>query len=646
MRWGGDFARGDAAVVEAHGRSEELEVVIFASAAQPARRRKRVRVNGVNRRATALARVLRTVLFAPEDMLLVSRLARRCAAGLLDDARRPARGDRGAVLATYARALTQRNTLLRRIREEAAGRDELGYWDGVVCESGGRILDWRREALAALAEPLAAAHREIAPGEPALALRYVTNVEPRAARAAARRCAAGSHETADKELWNGATLVGPHRDDLAFEAGGRDLRALRVTRPAAHRHPGAQARGAGPARRQLDGRPPLLLLDDVFSELDPERRAHLVRRIGSLPQAFVTTTTPDDLDPALVAAASLWQVAPGTARLVPADRRPPAPADDLAPGRVRQPAAAPPPQRIGDLLPGLASSWASTRSCRRRRPCPPGAASSRSTAPAAGASRPDGVRPPALVVSAADAAGAPGAAPAVRRPLLDAFAQRPRRAAAPGAPRGRAPAAHGAFGAAARRLAAHGQPPRDHARPGRRAGPPLDLRRTPSASRARRPAPRRAPRACSVVVVRLVGRLGRVSARRRPLVAETIRHEYYYDESAGVAVCLEKAVRNADRRLRGSREGTGLPPGTIGIAAAVVRNDELYLATVGAGEAYLVRGARLLMPDRSAPAGLPLDDGRPRGCLARRARRRRRAAARVPQRDRDGRHRGAQERRR
>ena len=49
----------------------------------------------------------------------------------------------------------------------------------------------------------------------------------------------------------------------------------------------------------LDGRPPLLLLDDVFSELDPERRAHLVRRIAALPQAFVTTTTLDDLDPAL-----------------------------------------------------------------------------------------------------------------------------------------------------------------------------------------------------------------------------------------------------------------------------------------------------------------------------------------------------------
>jgi DNA replication and repair protein RecF len=109
--------------------------------------------------------------------------------------------------------------------------------------------------------------------------------------------------------------VGPHRDDLVFEAAGRDL-ALFASR--------GQQRTAILALKlaeldlltALDGRAPLLLLDDVFSELDPERRAHLVRRIGSLPQALVTTTSADDLDAGLVAASSLWEVEPGTARLV------------------------------------------------------------------------------------------------------------------------------------------------------------------------------------------------------------------------------------------------------------------------------------------------------------------------------------------
>jgi hypothetical protein len=97
-----------------------------------------------------------------------------------------------------------------------------------------------------------------------------------------------------------------------------------------------------------------------------------------------------------------------------------------------------------------------------------------------------------------------------------------------------------------------------------------------------------------------------VSARpATQLVADTIRNEYYYDESAGVPVCLEKAIRNADRRLRASREGAGLAPGALGVGVAVVRNNELYLATIGGVEAYLVRNARLLMPDRRAVPGLP-----------------------------------------
>jgi DNA replication and repair protein RecF len=67
---------------------------------------------------------------------------------------------------------------------------------------------------------------------------------------------------------------------------------------------------------EVTGSFPLLLLDDVFSELDPDRRSHLVRRIDALPQALVTTTTTDDLDPSLVAGASVWSIGPGVVRSV------------------------------------------------------------------------------------------------------------------------------------------------------------------------------------------------------------------------------------------------------------------------------------------------------------------------------------------
>jgi DNA replication and repair protein RecF len=174
--------------------------------------------------------------------------------------------------------------------------------------------------LAELAAPLAAAHAEIAPDEAAAAplrLVYLTNAPQAAGEGAREALARRLADTAEKEAWNGTTLIGPHRDDLAFQQAGRDLASFASR---------GQQRTAILATKLAeldvltarDGRPPLLLLDDVFSELDPARRAHLVRRIAELPQAFVTTTTLDDLDPTLRAIADAWEVrADGpTARLV------------------------------------------------------------------------------------------------------------------------------------------------------------------------------------------------------------------------------------------------------------------------------------------------------------------------------------------
>jgi DNA replication and repair protein RecF len=310
IRWGAEFARMEAAVGSAGNAdagSDHLEVVLLPPGVPGAR--KRVKVNGVPRRPSALSSALRVVLFAPEDMLLVvgSPGLRR---GVLDQLvvqRIPAAAPS---LSTYTRALTQRNNLLRRIREEVAAPNELRYWDEVVCVEGGRIVSWRLETLDALAGPLEASHAEIAPAEERLSLRYLSNASPTADEDPERALRRRLLETAEKEIWNGQTLVGPHRDDLAFELGDRELSTFASR---------GQQRTAILALKlaqldllaQLDGRPPLLLLDDVFSELDPERRAHLVRRIGGLPQAFVTTTTLDDLDPALVAASAAWRVEPG-----------------------------------------------------------------------------------------------------------------------------------------------------------------------------------------------------------------------------------------------------------------------------------------------------------------------------------------------
>ncbi|HEX7473484.1 MAG TPA: hypothetical protein VF323_10410, partial [Candidatus Limnocylindrales bacterium] len=113
-----------------------------------------------------------------------------------------------------------------------------------------------------------------------------------------------------------------------------------------------------------------------------------------------------------------------------------------------------------------------------------------------------------------------------------------------------------------------------------------------------------------LVTSRVPGAKAREATR---LVADTIEHEYYYDESAGIRVCLEKAIRAANKKLAhaGDRFGLGRAPdgnGPVGVAAAVVRSNELYVATVGPAEAYLIRQARLsTLPDPHRERGLPSD---------------------------------------
>ncbi|HEY7132130.1 MAG TPA: DNA replication/repair protein RecF [Candidatus Limnocylindrales bacterium] len=310
VRWGTDLAR-----VEGVARRETIEVALVRPGSDGAGRgsRKRIRVNGVARRAAGLAGLLRTVVFAPEEMLLVvgSPGLRRAAIDQLATQRSPTYAHD---LATYTRTLQQRNSLLRAIREEQASRDELRFWDATFLDAGGAIVAERLRLLDDLAPALARAHAEIAPeeaGTARLAMGYVTNAPALAGESPRDALARRLVETAEKEAWNGSTLIGPHRDDLVFTLDGRDMAGFASR---------GQQRTAILAFKlaeldlltEQDGRPPLLLLDDVFSELDPDRRAHLVRRIAELPQAFVTTTTLEDLDPALVAAATGWEVTADT----------------------------------------------------------------------------------------------------------------------------------------------------------------------------------------------------------------------------------------------------------------------------------------------------------------------------------------------
>jgi len=117
-----------------------------------------------------------------------------------------------------------------------------------------------------------------------------------------------------------------------------------------------------------------------------------------------------------------------------------------------------------------------------------------------------------------------------------------------------------------------------------------------------------------LVTSRVVGPRAREATR---VVADTIRNEYYYDESAGIRQCLTKVLGIANKRLAHQRERYGLghqadDAGPIGVAVAVVRGRELYVATVGPAEAYLIRQARLsTLPDPNGERGLPVAELEP-----------------------------------
>jgi DNA replication and repair protein RecF len=207
---------------------------------------------------------------------------------------------RVATRRAYAQALAQRNALLSRLRAGAGTRTAVGAWDLELARHGLALRDDRARAVELLTAPFAGAAGELGL-QGAVELRY----RPRTQAATPEAFAAELAERLAADLERGFTGHGPHRDELALLRDGRELRAYgsqgeqRLALLAlilAEREVLTAERGA----------PPLLLLDDVMSELDADRRERLVARLGGAGQSVITTT-----DLAHVPGAQ----APGVARL-------------------------------------------------------------------------------------------------------------------------------------------------------------------------------------------------------------------------------------------------------------------------------------------------------------------------------------------
>jgi DNA replication and repair protein RecF len=278
---------------------------------------KTVKLNGVARRVSAAVGRITAVLFTADDLHLIdgSPGTRR---RYLDFMLSQADQAYAAARSRFERVLTQRNHLLKRIREGAARPDELVYWDDEIARNGAVLFARRAQALDAMAALAQEAHARLAPGEH-LSVHYRPRLEPLsidiAAAAedeigAAYRRNLSSAQRADVAA--GMTLQGPHRDDVFLALG--DLPAAGFASRAQQRTIALSLRLAE-ARflRDRRGDPPLLLLDDILSEMDASRRDSVLAAIGDADQMLVTGTDWDRFSASFLEGASLFSVASGSA---------------------------------------------------------------------------------------------------------------------------------------------------------------------------------------------------------------------------------------------------------------------------------------------------------------------------------------------
>ncbi len=307
------------AEVETDAGPLKIEVAVVSRAgAQGPVATKTVRVNGVPKRLSDAVGRLTAVLFSADDLEMIGgapSLRRRN----LDITLMQVDQSYSAARSRYERVLLQRNHLLKRVRDGEARPDELDFWDDELCKDGGVILQRRATALAELGALAGDYHALLAPGE-SLEVRYQPRIDhltldfasatPEDAEGA---LAAALRRGVNRDIAAGMTLQGPHRDDVLFvlnglPASGYASRAQQRTIALSLRL--AEARLLSLRR----GEAPILLLDDVLSEMDAARRQSVLAAIGHVDQMLVTGTDWDRFPSDFVSQAALFAVEGGDVR--------------------------------------------------------------------------------------------------------------------------------------------------------------------------------------------------------------------------------------------------------------------------------------------------------------------------------------------
>ncbi len=269
--------------VHGAGRAQKLKLLLRRG------QKKQIWQNGVKKNAGELQECLTAVLFSPDDLYLIrdGAAARR---RLLDTAISQLRPGYRKLIRDYGRCHESKTRILRDWREKPALRENLEEYDRMLCILGARVLRYRAAFSRRLEQAAGGIHREFSGQREQLQLRYVTVKTVSDPTAPAEQIAGQlwEHLCAHRqaELASGSCLSGIHKDDLEVRINGREARSFASQ---------GQARTAALsiklAEREIHlaetGEYPLLLLDDVLSELDEGRQQFVLNRIGG-GQTFIT----------------------------------------------------------------------------------------------------------------------------------------------------------------------------------------------------------------------------------------------------------------------------------------------------------------------------------------------------------------------
>ena len=273
--------------------------------------RKRIRVNGVARRSIDLVGQVNVVIFSAHDIDIVTGTPTLCRRYLdLVNSQTDSRYLRS--LQQYHKVIVQRNHLLKLLQERQAQPEQLEFWDRELVESGSYLIMQRQHLVRTLNKLAEEIHWELSSGTERLEIVYLPSVDkeelPLAEIESHFRQALD--KTRRREIAQGMTLVGPHRDNLRFQANEADMSRYGSRGQQRTIALSLKLAEAKYIHTQV-GESPVLLLDDVLSELDRGRRQHLLEAISSFQQVLITAVELDYFEPSFLAQAAHFHVRQG-----------------------------------------------------------------------------------------------------------------------------------------------------------------------------------------------------------------------------------------------------------------------------------------------------------------------------------------------